>query len=261
MVLRWISAAGLLALALAGSPALADDEGFDRFFPSEVRVVHASPAPTPAVDVVVDDALVLFQNVPFGAATEYRSVAPSVYNVKVVETGTPGPAVIDTDLSLFYGDDYTVVATGLFPDIEPIVLEDDNSRVMPFSARVRFFHGSPDTGPISVRAVDGPVWVESLSYQSASPYVMVPAGPYDLEVSVLGTDISVVIPAGLPGGSTVTVFAIGLLGDSSLQFLPTVDSTRDRRGRDGFGDDDGPDLDDLVDPDESALIRQLRGSR
>jgi hypothetical protein len=233
--------AALIALVIPFSPALADD------LQARARVVHASPDPTPPVDVIANGAITLFEDVAFGDVTEYLAVVPNVYTVEVVEAGTSGPAVITADLSLFYGTDYTVVATDELASITPVVLVDDNSWVDDDKARVRLFHASPDTDPVVVRAVDGPFWFgDPVAFQSASPYIMVPAGTYDLEVTVAGTMTSLVIPdAEFPGGSVVTLFAIGRLGDGSITVVPSIDAMFD----DGMDDDEDPD--DESDDDDS----------
>jgi hypothetical protein len=236
---RFAVLASLLVLVIAAAPALAADSQ------ARARVVHASPDPTPNVDVIANGALTLFSNVAFGDVTDYLPVDANVYFIEVVETGTSGPAAFDATLSLFYGTDYTVIATDELASITPVVLVDDNSYVASDMTRVRLFHASPDTDPVVVRAVDGPFWFgDPVAFQSASPYIMVPAGTYDLEVTLAGTTTSLVIPdAMFPGGSVVTLFAIGRLGDGSITVLPSVDATFDDMG-DGDDDDDDDDEDD-----------------
>jgi hypothetical protein len=225
---------GFLALALAAAPAFAADNQ------ARARVVHASPDPTPSVDVIANGALTLFADVEFGEVTDYLPVDANVYFIEVVETGTSGPAAIEANLSLFYGTDYTVVATDELASITPIVLVDNNDYVASDMTRVRLFHASPDTDPVVVRAVDGPFWFgDPVAFQSASPYKMVPAGTYDLEVTLAGTTTSLVIPgATFPGGSVVTLFAIGRLGDGSITVLPSVDETFDDMDPDDDDDED-----------------------
>jgi hypothetical protein len=230
----------LALLVLCGGITAAGGYGNQDDNKAKVRVFHASPSPTPNVDVIANQALTLFEDVAFGSVTDYAMVDASVYFIEVVETGTTAPAVIEGDLSLFYGTDYTVVATDELDMIMPVVLIDDSSDVEKEMTRVRVFHGSPDTGAVQVRAVDGPVWVESVEFQNSSGYITVPSGMYELEVSVIGTDIAVTIPADLPEESVVTVWAIGRLGDGSIQFVPTVDSSNDSADRDDDDDNGGP---------------------
>ncbi|MGD2041389.1 MAG: DUF4397 domain-containing protein, partial [Anaerolineae bacterium] len=106
-----VSAVLVLSLVMA-TAALAQDM-------SRVRVVHASPD-APAVDVWVNGA-VAFSNAPFEGITDYAELAAGTYNVQVSPTGATEPIVIDADLDLAAGTDYTVVAVGLLENIEPLV--------------------------------------------------------------------------------------------------------------------------------------------
>jgi hypothetical protein len=192
--------------------------------PAQVRVAHLSPD-APPVDVWVDGTVVL-ENVPFKAVSSYLSLEAGTYNVKVTPSGSDSPVVIDADLDLAAGIDYTVAATGLLgqDDLKPLVLIDD--RVADSGkAKVRFVHTSPDAPPVDVALQGGAVLFPGASFRDATEYLPVDPGTYDLEVRVADTE-TVALP--LPGvvleaGVNITVFAIGLVEDESLGALPTVD--------------------------------------
>ncbi|MGD2040576.1 MAG: DUF4397 domain-containing protein, partial [Anaerolineae bacterium] len=135
-----VSAVLVLSLVMA-TAAMAQDM-------SRVRVVHASPD-APAVDVWVNGA-VAFSNAPFEGITDYAELAAGTYNVQVSPTGATEPIVIDADLDLAAGTDYTVVAVGLLENIEPLVLVDNNSAPAAGKAHVRFVHASPDAPAVDI---------------------------------------------------------------------------------------------------------------
>jgi len=114
---------------------------------ARVRVVHASPD-APDVDVLVDDATVL-SDVPYLAASDYLAVPAGDRNVKVNAAGTT-TTVIDADVSLMDGTDYTVIASGLAADIEPLVLVDDNSAPAAGNVKVRAVHGAPSAPTVDL---------------------------------------------------------------------------------------------------------------
>lgn len=191
---------------------------------ARVRVVHASPD-APAVDVWVNDALTL-ENVPFQAVSDYLTVPGGTYNVKVVPTGATEPVVINADLTVDAGVDYTVIARGLLADISPLVLVDNNSDPAAGNAHVRFVHLSPDAPAVDIAVAGGPVVIGNIAFGEASSYTPVPAGSYDLEVRLAGTN-TVVLP--LPGialadGDVYTAYAFGLVGDGSLTAGISVDN-------------------------------------
>ncbi len=197
--------------------------------PARVRVVHASPD-APAVDILVNDAVAL-SNVPFTAVSDYLSVPAGTYNIKVVPAGATTPVVIEADLTLAGGTDYTVAAVGELANIEPLVLVDNNAKPAMGNAHVRFVHASPDAPAVDIAVADGgPVLFGDVAFKEAQGPIPVPAGTYDLEVRLAGTS-TVVLP--LPGVAVAdqtvyTVFAMGLAGgEPALQAVPAVDAMPD----------------------------------
>jgi subtilisin family serine protease len=191
---------------------------------ARVRAVHASPD-APAVDILVD-GVPAFANVPFQAISDYATLPPGTYNIQVVPTGSLAPVVIDADVTIEAGQDYTVAATGLLANIAPLVLVDDNSAPAAGNAHVRFVHASPDAPAVDVALAGGAVLFGDYAFTEASPYTPVPAGTYDLEVRLAGTN-TVVLP--LPGitleaGRVYSAFALGLAGNGTLTAALSVDN-------------------------------------
>jgi hypothetical protein len=218
---RLVSLSAALVLTL-GTLSLALADGHM----ARVRVVHASPD-APAVDVWVNDA-VAFSNAPFTGITSYAALEAGTYTVKVVPTGATEPVVIEADLDLEGGMDYTVVAVGELANIEPIVLLDDNSAPAPGNAHVRFMHASPDAPNVDVAVADGgPILFSNVPFKQAFPYVPVGAGTYDLEVRIHDTgDVVLTVPGVSLADQTVyTIFAMGLAGgEPALRAVASADA-------------------------------------
>jgi hypothetical protein len=195
---------------------------------ARVRVVHASPD-APAVDVWVNDSIIAFSNAPFTGITGYAELEAGSYNFKVVPTGATEPVVIEADLDLAAGTDYTVVAIEELERIRPIVLVDDNSMPMAGMAHVRFVHASPDAPNVDIYVADGgPLLFENVPFGQAFPYLPVAAGTYDLEVRVSDSGATVLtVPGLMLADQTVyTIFAMGLAGgEPSLQAVASVDAS------------------------------------
>ena len=192
---------------------------------ARVRVVHASPD-APAVDVWVNDN-VAFSNAPFKGITPYAALETGTYNVKVVPTGATEPVVIEADLALEGAKDYTVVAVGMLENIEPLVLEDNNSTPAEGKAHVRFVHASPDAPAVDIAVKGGPVLFSNIAFKGVGDYTPVDAGTYDLEVRLAGTDtVALDVPGVALSQKTVyTVFAMGLAGgEPALTAVPSVDA-------------------------------------
>ena len=184
---------------------------------ARMRVVHNSPD-APNVDIIVNGGVAL-ANVPFGAISDYLSVPGGPYNVKVSPAGASdtGPYVIDADVVLTAGTDYTVIASDVLAEIYPAVLVDDNSTPAAGNSRVRFFHGSPDAPAVDIALIGGPVLIANAPF-GADATITVPAGTYDLEVRVAGTTTEVLQLRGLTfaDGAVYTAYASGLVADGSI---------------------------------------------
>lgn len=214
-------AAATALLAVSALPALAADT-------AQLRVLHASPD-APAVDIWINDEITELTNVPFGTISEYMDVPAGDYNFKVFATGTDTDPVIDADVTLAAGMAYTAAATGDLANIQPTVLEDGGNGAAD-KALVRVVHFSPDAPAVDV-APDGadPV-VSGLEFPTATDYLALDAGEYDLEVRIAGSgDVALQLdPVQLEGGMAYSVFAIGSaasepLGGNELQVLIATD--------------------------------------
>lgn len=252
--LRALGAAGVLS-TVAASPALADDHGDDggddrpAAGQANVRVAHASPD-APNVDVYVDGDLV-FGDLAYGLVTNYATLDPGTYTVKVTAAGDESTVAFEGDVAV---DDtfYTVAAVGELTQgtFEPFVLRDGDL------ALARLLHASPDAPAVAVDATpvdadreeaddeghgDGDDEKESLTvtvfddvgFKQGTRYVAVPPGEYSLAVRPAGdphADPVATFEVEVEGGRAYTGYAIGYLnpddaaGDEPFDLLLTEDA-------------------------------------
>lgn len=216
----------VLALALALSVALTasgcgSDNNSNPVAPvqqARVMAVHASPD-APAVDLLVDGA-VAGSALAYPNNTGYLTVNAGTRNVKVNVAGST-TTVIDANLPVVGGVNYSVFATGAVASIGALVVTDDLTTPATGKAHVRFIHLSPDAPAVDVAVTGGPVLFADKTFQQYTAFTPVNAGTYDLEVRLAGTS-TVVLP--LPGialtaGKIYTVFAKGFVGGSGAQAL------------------------------------------
>jgi hypothetical protein len=177
-------------------------EILDSATPAQVRVIHASPD-APPVDVIVNNDCNnrLLSNVPFPAFSDYLSVPPTAYNVKVTAAGNCGAVVIDADLALSAGQQYSVYATGPLASITPYVLADDNRSVIT-AAKVRIVHAAPSAGRVDIYVTPPGASIAALSpaftdvpLRAETGYVNLAGGSYDVTVTPTGTKTPAIGPA------------------------------------------------------------------
>lgn len=184
-----------------------------------VMFVHASPD-APGVDIRLG-LLPAARNLVFGKNTPYRFTLSGNRNIKVNVTGT-NTTVMEANARLQRGNFYTVFAADKVANIGPVVLVDDLTPPAAGKAHVRFVHLSPDAPAVDVAVANGgPVLFGNRAFKSATDFTPLPAGTYDLEVRVAGTN-TVALP--LPGvtllpGRIYTVYAKGLLAGTGAQAL------------------------------------------
>jgi hypothetical protein len=225
IALAAIIIAAIAALALV--PTGADAQSSD----ARIRVLHASPD-APSVDIYLDGAEAI-SDLAFDDITDYVSVTSGNHNVQVFPASADGSGdpVIDADVSLDAGADYTIAAVGALADIEPLVLVDNNAEPADGKAHLRFVHSSPDAPAVDIYADGAGVVVPAAEFKDASDYLPLDAGTYDLEVRAAGTET---VALDLPGieleaGKVYTAFAVGFLdGSPALAAKLTVDASYDQ---------------------------------
>jgi hypothetical protein len=206
----------LLAGLALGSPALAQTN-------AKVRVVHASPD-APAVDVFVNGNKVL-SNIPFFTASNYLDLPGGTYDVRVTVAGDESKVAINAPgVTLEGGKAYTIVAVGKLAEIRPNILADNLSAPTNGKVKVRVIHASPDAPAVDVKVKDGPILISNLAFPNASDYLEVDAGSYDLQVTPTGaSDVVIDLPGTrVEAGKIYDVFAVGLVGNQTLQAQPVV---------------------------------------
>ncbi|OYR41268.1 hypothetical protein DJ82_05700 [Halorubrum sp. Ib24] len=183
---------------------------------ASVRVGHCCPD-APNVDVHVDGEIA-FEDVPFETISEYAELPAESHEIAVTPHGDD-EAVLDLTVELEADRAYSALATGMLAEAECTVLSDAPGDVAADQTHVRFVHASPDAPAVDVRVANGgPTLCENIEFRSASEYVPVDAGSYDLEVLPHGSDdIALSLPdTELDGGAAVSAIAVGQAGDDSL---------------------------------------------
>ncbi len=246
----------LSGFAIAGAVALAGCGSDSSTAPASiyVRVAHLSPN-APAVDFCVKEGTGAFTGpvlesigvaagLPYTGVTKYLTLPAGQYTVRLV-----APTATDCSASLAGLPDYTLpnlaggtyataAAVGLVGGtpsftVKPFV---DEHTVAMGKGAVRFVHASPGTPPVDVGVGSGASFtavftnvafpdigagtgIDSNGYFATDPLTNV-----TLSARVHGTtaDALVVPGVSLSAGTTATVFAIGIAGDTTTPLRALV---------------------------------------
>ena len=188
--------------------------------PARVQIIHNAIAPT--VDVYAGNVRLL-DNFEFRTATPFVNV-PAERPVSIAVAGedsaTPADAVATYSLNLESGRSYVVMAGGVLlgtPGFDLFINE--NAREVaenPANVEFSLFHGSPNSGPVDVRLLGGPILFDDIAFGEFADYLSVPGAEYQIAVTPANDNSSIIASylANLSGitGSAVTVFASGYRG-------------------------------------------------
>ena len=192
---------------------------------AQVNVAHFAPfsddIEETRVDIVVNDAVAL-EGVPYKGVTGYLDFEAGDYTIEVYLAGTVGMAdpAITGDFTLSDGMAYTVYAVGnaVTQDLELKALVDTVDVPNFGNLNLRVVHAAPFAADlasteVSIRTAGGDVvnGLVGVPYGVDSGFFQIPEGTYDLKVASNDGTVNYIdpLPATLPEGADVTVFAIG----------------------------------------------------
>ncbi|HTG49112.1 MAG TPA: DUF4397 domain-containing protein [Gemmatimonadales bacterium] len=211
LVLFFLAAAAL-------SAACSDDGNTAPEGQGRLRIVHVSPD-APNLDVVLDGDTVA-SDIAYLGSSDYLELSAGGHVMQISETNT-STTLIDQDVTVADGVDYTVIVGNTLNDIDALVLTDDNGTPPAGTFRVRAVHGAKAAGPVDIYVTDpgtdltltGPT-ASNVAFEQALPYVQTNAGTYQVRVTPTGTK-DVIIDSGaltLENGQVRTAIAVEAAG-------------------------------------------------
>jgi hypothetical protein len=191
----------------------------DAATPASIRAVHGV-ADAPAVDIIANNALTLFDGAPFLGATDYADVAADTYLIDVAADADNSIVVIDdAEVTLAAGVRYTAIANNNLANID-LDLVVDNVRPLATAAQVRIFHASQATGGVDIYVTaDGMIEDASPAFSNVeysegalaeTGYVQLAPGDYVVTVTPTGTKTEAIETPVLTlvGGGVYTAIAV-----------------------------------------------------
>ena len=210
---------------VAVQPAAAQD---DLSIQTRVQVLHADPALDKLeVHINYDEVLDEFT---YGQLSDWIDFQPGGARVTITaDRAGFNYAVFDAVYPAPAGNDYYLIVT------DPLVIGGvfDTNPIPDRGARVRIVQGSVALPAVNVTAKGetNPL-ARQLPYAATSVYSVLPAGTYDIEVTLADSGESVLTAPGmvLEGNTTYDLVLMGQPGDADhpLELRPLSDTTREK---------------------------------
>lgn len=209
-------------LALVSIAVLSLFAAQSAFAVARVAILHLAPFASDIEDTAVDIVVngnVLLPGVKFKDFVDYQELPAGSYAIDIVPVGATEPAMSET-FDLTDGVDYSVFAIGN-GTTQPLKLTatvDDNTAPAAGNVAIRVSHTAPFAAAlaateVSIRTAGGAVVnnLVGVPYEVNSGFFEIPADTYDLKVASNDGSVNYIdpLPADLPAGANVTVYAIG----------------------------------------------------
>lgn len=175
-----------------------------------VKFIHASPG-APNVDVEVGDQFAA-QNAAYGTATSSYAKVPagSSEKIQVFPAGKDTSAVLSASQGFVENQYYSILALNTPAKLQAAIENDDLTPPTSGNCKVRVVHGSPSAGAVDVYVtapgvnINDPAHpvspvLSDFTFGTVTKYLEVPAGSYEIRVTVTGNPAEVAIDTGSTG--------------------------------------------------------------
>ncbi|NFO96794.1 DUF4397 domain-containing protein [Clostridium botulinum] len=191
---------------------------------SFIRLLHASPN-TPSVDVYLNNQLIT-PNLKYKDFTQYISIIPGLYNIKVFPAGKLSYPIIDTQIKIPSNKIFTLALENTLKNIHVLPYEEPKLPIPPNNAYIKFVHLSPDTPNLDITLPNDTILFKDVEFEKGTDYTPIKTGTYTIQAKPTGTNkVILTIPnIVLKPNRFYTLYAIGnSSGNPPLQMLIPLD--------------------------------------
>jgi Domain of unknown function (DUF4397) len=185
---------------------------------SQVRLLNASPGESALTASLAGTTI--GSGVQYGTASSYTSVTSGSPTLSVTDATTSN-VIINQSISLGAGGYYTILAGNYSSAINATVLTDNNSTPASGSVSIRIVNASPLLGTADVyvlapgtNLINTPATVSSLNFESASSYLTLNPGSYEVYFTQPGQKAAIIDSGALTFTSEQIRTVVGLDGQS-----------------------------------------------
>lgn len=191
---------------------------------SYIRALHASPN-SPAVDIYLNDTK-LVENLSYEEFTEYLSVTPGNYTIKIYPSGNTKDLVLSTNVNIPPHTISTTAIIGVLPNLSLLPMAEPKGPMIPGKLFLRFGNLSPNSPGLNLTLANGIALFRNIPYKSVTDYASLNPGIYHFQLRDTNTNKVVLdIPnIRLRGNRFYSLYAVGLLdGKPPLRVLIPLD--------------------------------------
>ena len=183
---------------------------------AKARLLNASPGEAALNGMVNGSSFA--SNVAFATASNYASVTSGLVTLEIEPSGSTSAQLNET-VSLLSNMPYTVMLVGYPPSISTAILTDNNSAPSAGNILLRVVNASPSLGTADVYVVRPNTALDSVSptvsfliFASASHYVSLAAGSYEVVFTETGQTVPVISSGSLTFTAGQVRSIVGLNG-------------------------------------------------
>jgi len=208
-----VSGAGWMAPSPAGAQGEANGE-------ASIYLLHCTPD-APAIDVYVDGDRTI-RNLAYGRSTEIFKLEAGQHRFTIIETGGDlSQPIVERVITVETGKTYAIATVGLLADIAIQTWPLDLQPVADGNGTLSVVNASPDAETVNLALAEGDDPLTAAGFPEASDPIQIPAGTYDLEISVPNVPEAVEGVSSVPvrEGTTTTIYVLGLAETSTLEVI------------------------------------------
>ena len=183
---------------------------------AQARLLNASPGDASLNGMVNGSSFA--SNVAYGTASKYTSVTSGLVMLEIEPSGSATALLNETE-SLLSNTPYTVMVVGYPPSISTAVLTDNNSAPSAGNILLRIVNAAPSLGTADVYVVRPNTALNNVSptvsylvFKSASKYVSLAAGSYEVVFTETGQTVPVITTGSLTFTAGQASSVVGLPG-------------------------------------------------
>jgi hypothetical protein len=157
---------------------------------AKVRIINASPGEGAIIATVGGTSVA--SSLAYATASSYTSVTSGSATLEV-EQSSSSTSIIDQSVSLTSKDDYSILIANYSTSVAVVTLTDNNTSPSSGDANLRIIQAAPALGTADVYVVAPGTSlssvspsVSSLSFESASSYLPLAAGTYEVYFTLTG---------------------------------------------------------------------------